>query len=132
VFSYQMAFAFMESLLVMAVLLALSVLLPAGLLRRGFAYKGLLVLAAGCAAAVFLQYSYVSESFAFEGPGRGVFWAKVAAGALVFLGLYAASFRSMRVKKALTWLAEQISVMLFVYLPLDVVGLLVVSFRLLR
>jgi hypothetical protein len=132
VFCYHMAFAFLESLSVMAVLLAISALLPAGVLRKGFAYKGLLVLAAGCAAAIFLQYSYVSESFAFEGAGRGLFWAKVAGGLLAFLGLYAAATRVARVQKALAWLADQISVMLFVYLPLDLVGLLVVGFRLLR
>jgi len=132
VFCYHMAFAFLESLCVTAVLLGMSALLPAGLLRTGFVYKGLLVLIAGCAAAIFLQYSYVSESFAFEGAGRGLFWARVAAGFLIFLGLYAASTRSVRMQKALTWLAEQISVMLFVYLPLDVVGLLTVGVRLLR
>jgi hypothetical protein len=131
VFCYQMAFAFLESLCVMAVLLALGALLPAGLLRKGFVYKGLLVLAAGCAAAIFLQDSYVSESFAFEGSGRGLFWTRVAAGLSLFLGLYAASFWATWVQKALTWIAEQSSVMLFVYLPLDLVGLLVVGFRLL-
>jgi hypothetical protein len=132
VFCYHMAFAFLESLCVMAVLLAISAILPAGLLRRGFAYKGLLVLAAGSAAAIFLQYSYVSETFAFEGPQRALFWAKAAAGFVVFLGIYLASFRIVIVQKALTWLAEQISVMLLVYLPLDLAGLLVVGFRLLR
>jgi len=132
VFCYHMAFAFLESLIVMAALLGLSALLPAGLLRRGFIYKGLLVLAAACAAAILLQYSYVSESFAFEGAGRALFWTRVAAGFVVFLLIYLASFKVVSLRKALTWLAEQISVMLFVYLPLDLVGLLVVGFRLLR
>jgi hypothetical protein len=115
----------------MCVLLGASVVLPARLLRKGFVYKGLLILFGGCAAAIFLQYSYVSETFAFEGPGRDLFWTRVAAGLVVFLALYVASFRVLRLQTALTWLAEQISVMLFIYLPLDVVGLLVVGARLL-
>jgi hypothetical protein len=132
VFCYHMAFAFVESLCIMAALLGASVLLPGPMLRKGFAYKGLLILAAGCAAAVFMQESYVSESFAFVGPARGLFWAQVAAGSVGFLGLYVASFRALRVQRVLTWLADQLSVMLLVYLPLDLVGLLVVGFRLLR
>jgi hypothetical protein len=132
VFCYHMAFAFLESLCVMAVLLAIGALLPAGALRSGFAYKGLLVLVAGCAAAIFLQYSYVSQSFTFEGAGRGLFWARAAGGLLAFVGLYAASLRVLWVQNALAWLGEQMSVMLLVYLPLDLVGLLVVGLRLLR
>ena len=132
VFCYHMALAFLESMGVMGALLLASAALPSQLLRRGFLYKGLLVLAAASAAAVFLQYSYVSETFAFEGAGRSRFFIEAAAGLAVFLALYIASFRAIWLQSALGWVAEQVSVMLFVYLPLDLVGLLVVAVRLVR
>ena len=132
VLAYHMAFAFLESLCVTVSLLILGALLPAPWLRQGFVYKGFLILIAASAAAIFLQYSYVSETFVFEGPGRGAFLAELGVGLATFLALFILCVRSVRVQKVLASLVDQISIMLFIYLPLDVLGLLVVSVRLLR
>jgi hypothetical protein len=132
VFCYHMAFALLESMCAMTLLLVLSALLPQAWLRKGFAYKGFVLVAAACAAAIFLPYSYVSENFVFEGPGRDAFLAEFGAGLAAFVALYVACLRSLRLQNWLTSLVDRISIMLYIYIPLDAVGLLVVSARLLR
>jgi hypothetical protein len=132
VFCYHMAFALLESVCAMALLLVLGALLPAAWLRSGFIYKSFVIFMAGCAAAIFLQYSYVSEAFVFEGPGRGLFLVELAGGLAAFIGIYVACVRMVRLQKVVSSLVDRISIMLFIYLPLDAIGLLVVSLRLLR
>lgn len=132
VFCYHMAFALLESLCAIAVLLVLAALLPGAWLRSGFVYKGFVLVAAACAAAIFLQYSYVSETFVFEGPGRTAFLAELVAGSAAFVALYIACLRSLGLQQLLASLVDRISIMMYIYLPLDLVGLLVVSARLLR
>src|SRR5512138_2136411 len=54
----MLAFALLESLLVMAILLALSILLPGNILKQGFAYKGFIIVLVAAAAAIVFESWY--------------------------------------------------------------------------
>jgi hypothetical protein len=129
---YHLAFALFESVLVGATLVLVAAVLPSSWFRGGFVYRGFLLIVAATAAAIFLQYSFAYGELQLERPGAPWVLPALGAGFVLFVMLYALSPRFARLQKALEFLAEQISVMLYVYLPLDIVALLVVTARLIR
>jgi hypothetical protein len=132
VFFYQMAFAFLESVCFTAVLVLVAALLPFAWIRKGFVYKGFLLVLAATASAIALQYSFSFEIFGFDPSNPGVLYERVGAGLILFAGTWALTQKYAGLQRFLVQLADRISIMLFAYLPLDAVGLLVVAWRLLR
>ncbi len=132
VFCYHMAFAFLESVCVLAVLLILAAALPAGLLRKGFVPKGFVLVLAASAAAIYLQHSYVSGTYIFVTGPASRYLPQILGGLILAVALYVWTSRSARMRQSLTFLVDQISIMLLIYIPLDVVGLIVVAWRLVR
>ena len=100
VFAFMMAFTLLESILITAFLVLLSVLLPSGWLRDGFALKGLIILV----SAVLVPLASI-----------------VALIALV---------QSMpRVRDILLSIQDRILIMSFVYVPVGLISLLSVLYR---
>ncbi len=124
IFMYMMAFALAESLLVMGGLTALSMALPAGWLRQGFAYKGLLILLVGTAAAIGYQRALGDEL-----PPKETLLLWMAAPFFLLLGLLALPHFFPRLGVFLASLAERFTVFAYLYLPVGLLGLLVVLFR---
>ena len=130
--SYHMVFALLESTLVMALLTLLAAVLPAAWLRDGFVHKGFLVIIAAGLAAVFLQQSFFYGAFAFDHPNQVALYWRAALGVVLFSGAWLLVDRSRRLQAGIGSLVERFSVMLLIYLPLDLVGLLVLAPRLVR
>lgn len=136
VLSYMAAFALIESLVVTGFLILLGMLLPASWLRSGFAYKAFLIvlvmtiamiLFEGYYRADFLKdilagYTYMFPPFALGLAGSGL-----ALGALLWL------FRRYgRLQRYALYALEQISLFTYIYVPLGLIGVLVVLVRNLR
>ena len=130
IFCYHMVFALLESGFLIAFILILAVVLPSAWLRNGFVYKGFLLVAAATVTAILLQDSPAYETFTFAISNDPNLAAKISVTLIAFLVLYVLAHRRPGLQKPVIFLADQISIMLFVYLPLDAVGLFVVAARL--
>lgn len=130
IFSYHMVFALLESGLVLAAILALAFLLPSALLQQGFVYKGFLIVTAAAVAAILLQDSPAYETFTLAASNDPGLIGKISATVIICIVLGVLAHRRASLQRALVFLVDQISIMLFVYLPLDIIGLLMVAARL--
>ena len=122
----MMAFAFLESLLVTGVLVLLSAMLPSNWLRDGFIYKGLIIVGMMSLASIILQRTMQGDL-----PTLAVLtliWFTPLVWASVFIIL---AQRSPRVQSILREIAERMSIMLFIYLPIGFLSLMVIVFRIL-
>ncbi len=129
IFFYHMTFAFFESLLVCLIFLFVSALLPASWLRLGFVHKSFLLLVFAIVGAVILQKSFADGVLV---TNAAMPYLGLGAGLLLLSGLLILDARVLHLQRVLVDLAERISVMLLVFLPLDAFGLAVVTIRLLR
>lgn len=130
IFAYYMTFALLESVAVTASLILLAIVLPALLLRDGFAYKGTLITAVVTAMSVVLQQSPAYETFTFELRSDPSLIVKLAAILTLFLVIYLLAFRLPIVRRWTIFLVDQVSIMLFIYVPLGVLGMIVTAVRL--
>ena len=119
-----MAFAFLESLLVTSALVLLSAILPSNWLRHGFVYNGLITIVMGTIAAIILQRTLQGHLPA--PPILTLIWFTPLVWTAVFIILVQ---RKPRVQDMLLDIAERISIMLFVYVPIGFLSLVVVAVR---
>jgi len=126
VFAYMMAYAFLESLVLTAGLVVVSMLLPGKWYRKGFCYKGFVTIFVGAISAILLQNSISNQ---YMGMNALLKWGLVTLAVIIILnGL--AHFLSP-VRRGLTFLVEQISVMFYLFMPIGFISLLVVAWRIL-
>jgi hypothetical protein len=123
VFAFMMATALLESLLITAVLLLLSALLPASWLRDGFAYKSFVVLLVLTGASIYLQQVLRSSWPSIQVLTNA--WAAPLVGMVVIMVL---AHLVPRFKSILLDVQDRLSIMLYVYIPLGVLSLFVVMF----
>lgn len=117
----MMATALLESLLVTAVLVLLSAILPTSWLREGFAYKSFIVLLVLTGASIYLQQVLRSTWPSIQ--ILTIAWvAPVAAIALIMALVHL----SPRFKRILLDVQDRLSIMLYVYIPLGIVSLFAV------
>lgn len=124
IFMYMMAAALVESLLVVGGLALLGMALPSNWLREGFSYKGFLAILVGTAAAICYQHSLGGDL-----PPKGTLLLWVTVPLILLLGLLALSHFSPRLRGILSSLAERFTVFAYLYLPLGLLGLLVLLLR---
>ena len=117
-----MAFAFLESLLVTGVLVTLSAILPYNWLSDGFAYKGFIVIVMATVAAIILQRTMQGELPSL--PILTLIWFTPLVWTAVFIEWVQ---RKPRVRNVLINIAERISIMLFLYVPIGILSLIVVA-----
>jgi hypothetical protein len=132
IFSYQMTFAFLESMLVCGLLVLLSGLLPTAWFRIGFVHKAFLLFIFVAAGSIVLQNSFVDGLLILDTSQTRLMYIGTGLGLLLLLGLLVLVHKVIRLQKLLEFLVDQVSVMLFLFLPLDAIGLVVVTIRLLR
>jgi hypothetical protein len=122
IFAFMMAFAFLESLLVTAVLVGVSAILPSKWLREGFSYKSLIVLVTAAIAAIILQRTMQGDLptpfILFLIWFTPLVWSVVI---IIFVQ------RRPRLQNILLSIADRISIMLFLYGPIGLLSLLVVT-----
>lgn len=133
---YMFAFALFESVLVIAVLVLLAGLLPARFMKDGFAYKAFLIVLVATIAMIVFEGYFKVEYFKDIMAGNESSIPPFAAGVVVSLASLFGLLWLFRVKPALQRLAlyvvEQFSVFTYIYVPLGLVGLIVVIARNLR
>ncbi len=133
ILSYMLSFALLESVLVMVALLAVAAILPAQALRRGFAYKGFLVILVATLAMIlfegYFQIGYFKDMMAGMYYMVQPFVIGLASCVLALIGLLWFFHARPAYQKYLLYATEQLSVFTYIYVPLGLIGLAVVIVR---
>lgn len=116
IFSYAMAANFLESLLLLAILLAACALLPARILRDHFTVRGT-ILSVGLVAALMAFVGVEMWAEIRSSPGLLIVPVCVLLLTAVVLRLSS----RLRVSSAALWLSDRVTVFLFLLLPLFVI-----------
>jgi hypothetical protein len=124
IFAFTMAFALLESLAVTVLLILLSAALPAGWLKEGFAFKGFVILLVATTTAILFQHALRDY---FPSPGTLLAYLLTPLLAITLL-LWFLNSRP-KLQNILLNVQDRILIMLFIYLPIGVIGLLVVMAR---
>jgi hypothetical protein len=130
---YMLAFALLESIFVTGGLVLVSMILPSNWFRSGFAYKGFLIILAATIGLILFQ-GYYKIGF-FQDLMRNDYsdFKPILAGLMVSILSLTILFWLFHIKprlqKYLSVLIEQFSVFGYIYLPLGVIGFLVVIIR---
>jgi hypothetical protein len=124
IFSYMMAFASVESILVFGCLVLVSAILPKKWLREGFSYKGFLVVLIGSIA--FIQYQTFLGG---ELPEVKTVFLWAGSYLFVLICLILLFHFVQHLQTILVSVAERFTVFAYVYIPLGFLGLIVVILR---
>jgi len=127
IFAYMMGFALLESLLATFGLGLLSVLLPTAWFRNGFVYKGFVTIVVGGIAMLWLENTVMSWSNRFPPLDLLLTFVGITLGAWMILLVMSHYLKPLQ--KALIYIADRIGVMVYLYVPLGVLGLVVVLTR---
>jgi hypothetical protein len=130
ILAYVLAFALVESLLVIGLLLLLSFLLPPRYLRDHFKTQGSLMAIIFGVMAI-LAHKYLSITYPWS-HRQIIVYSTLAVSAVVFLALvisYISVRRSARFEKLIVGLAERVSIFFYIYIPLGILSLIVIGIR---
>ncbi len=130
---YMMAFALLESVLVTGGLVILSMLLPSNWLKSGFRYKGFLIVLVATIGFILFQGYYKVGFFQNliqndYSPFQPILTGFIV-GIVGLIGLLLLFHHSPWLQKYLTKFVDQFSVFSYLYVPLGVIGILVVFVR---
>jgi hypothetical protein len=130
---YMMAFAFFECVLLTGGLVIVSMILPSNWFKTGFGYKGFLIILVATTCFILFQGYYKVGFFQNflnndYSPLRPVLIG-MGSGLVVLGGLFWLFHNRPRLQKYLSTFIEQFSVFSYIYVPLGVIGILVVFVR---
>ena len=120
----MMAFAFLESLLVTFALALLSAILPSNWLRDGFVYKGFIAITMATIAAIILQRTLQGEYPAVQ--ILTLIWFTPLVWTAIFIFVVE---RRPNVQRALINIADRVSIMVFVYVPIGMISFIALALR---
>jgi hypothetical protein len=130
---YMLAFALLESLFLTFGLVLISIIFPSNWLKTGFGYKGFLVLSVSTIGLVLYQGYYKVGFFqAFIKDDYSTLFPMLIGFVvcLIILGLLFWIFKnSSRIKSSLLTFIDQFGVFAYIYIPLGLIGLIVVLVR---
>ena len=121
---YMMAFALLESLVVITGMVVLSTILPHPWLRDGFAYKGFVIVSVFTIASIWLQ-----RTIGGEFPAKTFFWVL---GLIILSTVTVLCFLMSKLpllQKIALEIEERINIMLYIYVPLGLIGIVVIIIR---
>jgi hypothetical protein len=124
VFAYMMAFAFMESLLVIGLLILISAILPPNWFRNKFASKSFLTILVGALLAIDIRISTPNRY-----PGMEFLFWRVLLSAVILIASLLAMHYFRPVQKGIDFILEQMTIMTYIYLPIGVFSLVIVLAR---
>jgi len=130
--AYGLAFAFIESLTILVLIVFLSVVLPAKCLRNKFVAQGSAVLWVFFVLAITAQYFIASTVFLSWNIKEFVISSTLILALSIVLLTVAPYFLIYRIEKLesfFTTLADRMTVFLFIYLPLGILSLILVIVR---
>jgi len=124
IFAYMMAFALLESMAFTGLVVLISALLPPNWLKEGFAFKGFIIAVVATVTAILFQHA-LRDDF----PSTLMLLTS-SIGPLLVIAILIFGIRSMpRVQNLLLNIADRLSILLFLYLPIGILSLLVVVYR---
>jgi len=127
IFSYMMAFALFESLLVTFGLGLLSLVMPVKWFRDGFIYKSFITVVVGAIAMLWLENTIMSLNNTFPPMESLLRAAEITFGTWVLLLL---AFRNAKpLQNAILFVSDRIGVLAYLYIPLGILGFVVVFVR---
>jgi hypothetical protein len=125
-FAYAQAFALLESLFILLLIIILAALLPAKWFRLQFVAQGTTAIFAIAAWTTLFQLIF-EELMIYWAPSQFFLWLGLALVSTIIAGILVR--RSRRITRAVEALADRLTVFLYLYLPLGTIGLLVVMAR---
>lgn len=129
IIAYALAFALFESLVLMGVISVLSLLLPRRIFKDQFIVQGsTLSLVLGVGA--FLIQRNVGVIYRLELEQTLLYPALILAGVILLAFSFSLVFRKIRILSRLAlMIAERMTIFVYLYVPLGLIGLLVVVAR---
>jgi len=124
IFSYMMGIALLESAVVMLALLFLAVILPKEWFRDGFIYKASLLTLMVGGTMIYLQ-----SILTFRPPAVRTLVVLLVVSFVAWLVLVFLTMKVERFRVVLDFILDRVSVFLYLYVPLGIIGLVVVAFR---
>lgn len=130
IFAYVMAYALLESLVIMAFLILVGFSLPGKWFREGFAYKGFITTVVTGAAMIILHY-YL-HSLNYELPSMRLIYLGMGITMILLVSLLWFIQNRPPLQKVLLAAQERLQIFVYFYIPLGILGLAVVLLRNLR
>ena len=127
IFAYLMAFALIESLIIMSSLIIAGFILPRKWFREGFVYKGFITTLVAGIAMITLQYYLFSLNY--EIPPRKVIYLGLGITIILLMALIWVFQNKPQLQKFLLAVQDRLQIFIYFYIPLGVVGLTVVVLR---
>jgi hypothetical protein len=124
ILAFMMAFALLESLAATGLLILLSGILPSSWLKEGFAFKGFLILLVATLTAILFQKA-LRDYF----PSPQMLLTYTVLPLLVIVLLIWIVKSQPKIQNILLSVQDRILIMLFIYIPIGVIGLMVVMAR---
>ena len=130
---YMLAVALLESIVVTGGLVIVSMVLPPNWLKAGFAYKGFLIILVATIGLILFQGYYKIGFFQNLIKNDYSDFQPVLAGLIIgvlgLIGLFWLFHIKPRLQHYLSKFIEQFTVFGYIYIPLGVIGILVVLVR---
>jgi hypothetical protein len=124
VFSYMMAFALLESLFIMGLLLLTAFLFPERWLRQGFARKATVVILVAGGAMIYLQ-----KILTFQLPSLKELALVTGPSLLALIVLLYFVTSNQRLQTVIDNVLERFKIFSYIYVPLGLIGFFVVIVR---
>lgn len=125
VFSYAMVTNLIESLIVLLLLLAVCIILPARFFRDEFALRGT-ILSMGSIGSLMVVLLLLNK-FGINGSGR--FWMGFFAVALLTAFLFVFASKISLIQSAVLWISDRLVVFLYILIPFFAILFVYVIFR---
>ena len=130
---YMLGFALIESLVLTGGLVIGSMLLPANWFKIGFSYKGFLIIFVATIGLIFYQgyykYGFFETLIKNDYSTLRPLFIGLIVGVTILVGLLWLFNDKFRLRNYLMVFIEQFGVFAYIYIPLGVIGVLVVVVR---
>jgi len=127
IFSYMMGFALLESLMVAFGLGLISFLLPARWFKNGFIYNSFITIVLGAITMLWFENRILTFNNTF--PPKQELFVYVATVFSLWVALLLLFYFFKPMQKIVLFISDRIGVMSYLYVPLGVLGLIVVLVR---
>jgi hypothetical protein len=125
VFAYSMTSALLESLFILSILLLACMFLPARWMRNVFVTRGTTAVVFGFGSIMLFMYRYAEIGYSFI--SNLFLWSLAGLVVAILMAFLSTHIRGM--VRVTAWVSDQVTVFLFLLIPISLVSLLVVIYR---
>jgi hypothetical protein len=123
VLAYLLAFALLESLFIMILIVGLACLMPGQWLRDGFGYKGFVTVLVATVAAIYIKETMTNQ------PTIRFFVTIFSLSFMVWIALLLVMHFQRSLQRFILEIADRFLIFLYVFIPLGLLSVLIVMFR---